>query len=551
MFAKATSPEPNSMTTATEIADCREHYGAYYLHINPGYTYVPYQQELIAPALEAIEAGSNGRLMVIIAAGESKTRLCTAGFAPWVLGRNPGREILILSYVEAIASNFGKIVRDQLNAQLHRQVFPWCKLSRTVAARNQFETTLGGKIWATSWKGAIAAIRADLIIIDDPLKSVEEAASDNLMQQRMELFNSVVKDRLKPGGRIIICTHRLAPRDFIGRILEQQSAHWKVLTLQSEPDPHSEQAKYLEPGTHYLWENYRGRRHYEEAKLDQWKWETTQQQRPERAAPERFDRRWLRVYTDRINKGRFDVWIIVDPALSTSRIADRTSIMALAAGPEERLFIVDWVLDRFLPDERCAAMIKMADRWEASAIVYEETGMQSDTFYLQRAIDAYGIDCPIIPVGRRGERHMWSKERRIAGLIPTFRDGKLVLPGRMTPFDRLPYDRQDQYLDMHEGDPPEEVPVAYFPYKQKDGKIIDLMQYFIEQEYVPWAGKNSIEHDEGLDTLSRIHDPEFQPQYPTDNRDLADDNDPIEPRPDGVGQFEGLITPQAGWFAKY
>jgi hypothetical protein len=306
---------------------------------------------------------------------------------------------------------------------------------------------------------------------------------------------------------------------------------WRVVRLQSEPASNSEQARYLGPKCQFLWEEHYGRRRYLDAKRDPWKWQTTSQQEPEKAQLNRFQREWLKVYTDRINPGRFHVWIIVDPALSKGARADRTSIMALAGLRQQRLAIVDWVLDRLNPDERIRALIKMADKWESDAILYEEVGMVADTFYIERFIDAYGINCPIIPVGRGGARHMVSKDTRIAGLVPDFREGRIVLPGVTTP----------------------QGPLPRFMYKQVDGQVVDLMAYAIESEYVRWAGEKSLAHDEFLDTLSRIHDPEFQLQYAEDHvpdtDEEAEREETARRRELGEGQWDR--EPGSGsWFSR-
>ena len=516
------------------IEECRNHYGAFYLAINSAYKYVRYQQEIIVPALEGLERGDYDRLMILMAPGESKTRLCTAGFAPWLLGRKPEREILIVSYGDKPASQFGQTVRDQLKSDTYREIFPWLKLRKDITARTYFQTTLDGKIYAVGWGGAIARIRTDFILIDDPLKNYEEATSEPAMEARMRTYKSVVVDRLKPGGKVVVCTNRWAPRDFVGRILEEDRDRWKVVTLMAEPDAESEQAQYLAEGKQFLWEEYHGTKHYTDAKKDQWKWETTCQQRPELAVPQRFERRWLQVYTDRINPGRFHVWVLCDPALSQNRNADRTCIMALAGGSDNKLFLVDLVLDRLNPDERTRALIRMADYWEADAILYEETGMSSDSFYLDRDIEKFGINCPVIPVGRRGPRHMRPKDARIADLIQDFRESRIVFPGV-----------EDITEEGEMGVRPR------FMYKQRDGMRVDLMNYVVEQEYIPWAGKGSLPHDEFLDCLSRIKDPEFQMTYDEGAPKKEDSEDADYAREHGIGMFEGRVSTRGGsWFSR-
>ena len=498
------------------IDTCRESYGSYYLSVNDGYKYVPYQQEIIVPALEELESGENDRLMLLMAPGHSKSRLCTAGFLPWAIGRRPDREVLIISYGDDPASEFGQWVRDYLNSDFHHLVFPWCKLKGPAQATTYFQTTQGGKIYAASFNGALARIRADLILIDDPLKNGEDAASEQIMDARMRIIWSVVVDRLKPGGKILLCTNRWAPRDVVGRILEREPKRWKVVTLLAEPPPNHPQAKYLAPGKKYLWEEHYGTERYESKKQDQWAWETTYQQRPEMALPQRFEKEWIQYYTDRINPGQFHCGMVVDPALAKHKLADRSSIMVFAGGPNEKIFLVDWILDRLDPNERTRAVIKLADRWEVDWILWEEVGMSSDSFYLNEEIDRYGLNCPVIPIGRKGPKHNWSKHQRIMQLIPAFKEGRIILPNELW-------------------------------FKQRDGIRVDLIDYFINREYLPYAGANSIPHDEGLDTMSRIFDEEFQLQFDEGTPQSEEDEDKRE---DGAGQFEHLAGGRGSWFSR-
>ncbi len=498
----------------SSIERARNEYGQYYLSINPGYDYVPYQQEEIVPALEALECGDIDRLMILMHPGAAKSRLCTAGFAPWVFGRRPDREIIVVSYGDKPASEFGQTIRDQLNSGFHHLVFPWCKLKGAAQATTYFQTTEGGKIHCACWSGAIVSTRADFVLIDDPLKNYEEATSESVMDSRMRMFNSVVTDRLKPYGKIVICTNRWAPRDVVGRILENDAKRWKVITLPAEPRQDDATFKYLAPGTQFLWENYFGKQKYIDKQTDQWAWETTYQQRPERALPVRFELDWIKYYEDRINPGQFHTGMVVDPALAKHKLADRTCVMVFGGGPNEKIFLVDCILDRLDPAERTRAVIKLADKWEVEWILWEEVGMSSDTFYLDREVEAYGLNCPVIPVGRKGPRHNWSKHQRIMQLIPDFKEGRIVLPDKLI-------------------------------YKQRDGISVDLMDYFLKQEYLPYAGANSIPHDEMLDTLSRIHEENFQLQYD----EGVPQSDTEEEKREG-GKFEGMAGGRGSWFAR-
>lgn len=205
-----------------ELLKCRQSYGSFFLQMNRDFKYVKYQQEIIVPGLEGLEAGKYDRLMLLMEPGHAKTKLCTAGFGPWLLGRRPDREILIISYGDKPAAEFGETVRNELKNPLFKLIFPWCQIRAGAASKTYFQTTAGGKIYAVGWTGAIARIRADFILIDDPHKNWDEATSERTIETIERTFKSVVKDRLKPGGKILICTNRWAPRDLVGRVLSEE-----------------------------------------------------------------------------------------------------------------------------------------------------------------------------------------------------------------------------------------------------------------------------------------------------------------------------------------
>lgn len=533
------SPKGRQRSKTQEYAEsCREHYGEYYLAVHPGFHYVPYQQELIAPELEDIESGENDRLMILMHPGASKTDLCTAGFAPWFVGRDPVRMVLIVSYGDKPAAEFGEKIKDGMTQPNYRLIFPWSKLSAGNQSKTLFRTTMGGRIYTAGWEGAIARIRVDLVIIDDPLKNLTEATSDRVVQSRVDAFNSVVKDRLKPGGRIMVCTNRWATRDFVGRVLEREPERWRVLTVDAEPDPTDPNRRYLEPDTTYLWESYLHRERYEEKKLDSYIWMITWRQKPERAEPRRFLRKWLQTYLieKRPKPGRLHAVLICDPALAKHKRADRTSIMVLGGYRENKLFLLDWVLDRLDPEQRSRAICKMIEYWDVDSVLYEEVGLSSDSFYLNRDMERMGLGGVVVyPVGRSGVRHLISKENRIWETVADFRLGRIVLPAVLAD------------VKLEDGTVIQK-PRPRFMYKQVDGREVDLMAYFVEEEYVKYNGDKSVAHDEGLDTISRIHDPEFQMTYLDEDEGGRDDEDE---RDSGRGQFAGAEGGGAGsWFSR-
>ena len=114
--------------------------------------------------------------------------------------------------------------------------------------------------------------------------------------------------------------------------------------------------------------------------------------------------------------------------------------------------------------------------------------MVRDAWFLERELKKAGINLKPIPVGRRGPRHMLSKETRIEGLIPMFREGIICLP-------------DPAFIQM--------------PMVQLGDDELNAVDYFVNQQYLEYAGEGSIDHDDMLDCFTRLQEPELGIRYPT------------------------------------
>lgn len=486
---------------------CRNSLGDYYLAINPGYDYVSYQQERMVPVLEGVDAGDIERLMIFMPAGHSKTQIATKAFIPWFLGRNRGKNVILLCHTDPLAKDFGSDIRNTMtNSAVHLSVFPECRVDSANHASNFFRTGTGCAFYAFGMDGGISGRRADLIQIDDPIKSLEDALSETEQHRLYEYYKAVIKDRLRPGGRIILTMTRWSLRDLAARILEDEGSRWKVLVLKAQEH---------EPDGPYLWESHFGRPRYEEAKEDAYIWNAKWQQNPAPRSAQGFRQEWLRFYLPKGQKpqlledgtpyaiesdfaklAKFNTYMFCDPALGKGAQHDRTCILVIAAGPERRLFLVDAVLDRLDPTERIDKFVELIRTWEPKQFLYEEYGLLADTHFIAQRFETEGIDLLPLSVGRKATSGISGgrlrKEDRIWRLVPDFREARLWLPKKMVR-------------------------------TLADGSQFDIIRYFIEREYLPYAGEGSVAHDDMLDCLSRIHEGEIFFEH--EERDAEEDDD--------------------------
>ena len=193
-----------------------------------------------------------------------------------------------------------------------------------------------------------------------------------------------------------------------------------------------------------------------------------------------FRREWLRFYRD-AGKLQGNIYIIVDPANAKSKKSDYTAIWVVCLSDDGNYYILDIVRDRLNLVERCRLVFGLHKMWKPRKVVYEEYGIQSDRQALEMVMEQESYRFEITPVGIKGPAGKVSKTDRIQWLIPLFEQGKIYLPDTLTRT------------------------------VQDTGLPTDMVQTFIEQEYVCWP---FAEHDDLLDGLARVKDPQAGLEFP-------------------------------------
>src|SRR5437868_7029064 len=152
--------------------------------------------DLIMRALEAVERGERDRQMICLPPRHGKSYLTTELFPAYYLGRHPKRSIMIISYEQALADDFGRRARNLVSDPRHTAIFPGCKIHRDSSSVQHFSTTAGGSLYAVGRGGPITGRGAHLVIIDDPLKNAAEARSETIRRTLFEFYSEVVRTRL-------------------------------------------------------------------------------------------------------------------------------------------------------------------------------------------------------------------------------------------------------------------------------------------------------------------------------------------------------------------
>ncbi len=183
---------------------------------------------LLIGELERVERGELDRLMVFMPPGSAKSTYASVLFPAWWFCRHPRSAVIAASHTAELAGWFGRRVRNTIAQHAATVGF---SLAADRAAAGRWDTDAGGEYYAAGVGGSITGRRADLAIVDDPVKSREAAESESHRKRIWDWFRADLLTRLKPGGRVVLIMTRWHEDDLAGRLLLIEADRWRVLSL--------------------------------------------------------------------------------------------------------------------------------------------------------------------------------------------------------------------------------------------------------------------------------------------------------------------------------
>jgi predicted phage terminase large subunit-like protein len=197
--------------------------------ISPGTPYQPnWHIDAIAHQLMRVHGGKISRLLINQPPRSLKSISVSIAYAAWLLGHDPTRRIIVVSYSNELAAELHRQFRMAIDSDWYQSLFPRMRPARDTGS--ELVTTAGGGRYATSVGGTLTGRGADLIIIDDPQKA-EDVNSDSARRRVIEWYGGTLVSRLnnKGSGPIIVVMQRLHENDLAGHLLEQGG--WEHLEL--------------------------------------------------------------------------------------------------------------------------------------------------------------------------------------------------------------------------------------------------------------------------------------------------------------------------------
>jgi predicted phage terminase large subunit-like protein len=179
---------------------------------------------ILANMLMSIAEGRRDRVCVNIPPRHGKSQLVSIYFPAWFIGKYPNKKVLMVSHTVDLAVDFGRKVRNIIDTNDYKKIFPTVTLAQDSKSAGRWNTNVGGEYYACGVGSALAGRGADLLLVDDP-HNEQDIINGNfeVFDKAYEWFTYGARTRLMPGGRVAIIQTRWHLNDLTGRVVADMS----------------------------------------------------------------------------------------------------------------------------------------------------------------------------------------------------------------------------------------------------------------------------------------------------------------------------------------
>lgn len=395
--------------------------------IVPGTKFFPsWHIRTMAYFLELVERREINRLIITLPPRHLKSITASVAFTAWLLGRDPTRQIVCVSYSQDLANKHALDTRRVMQSSWYRDVFPFTRFDHQKSPISDTTTTRGGYRLSTSVGGSLTGRGGNILIIDDPHKA-HEVESDVVRKGVIEWFRSTLISRLNhPDDPIILISQRLHENDLAGHLLESGEWHHLNLPAEAEDDEwieigHEEEDWHLREKGDLLHPERVSREALDDFKLQlgPYLYAAQFQQRPAPLGGGIIQLDWFKTYTA-ITPGLPGDQVIQswDPAQSVTQNSD-WSVCTTWLIRKNLYYLLDLIRFRAEHPDLVRKVIEEVHRWQPHLVLIEAVGhgkaLCDDVARKTRS--------RILPVVPRGD-----KVSRMVGETPAISAGYVHLP---------------------------------------------------------------------------------------------------------------------------
>ena len=380
--------------------------------------------KVMAKKFRDIAEGKIKRLIVNMPPRHTKSEFASYLLPAWFLGKFPNKKIIQCSNTAELATGFGRKVRNLVGSEQYAKVFPNVSLRQDSKAAGRWSTNHNGEYFAIGVGGTVTGKGADLLIIDDPHSEQEArlaASSPEIFDSVYEWYTSGPRQRLQPGGSIVIVMTRWSKKDLTGRILqsalERDGEKWELIEFPA-----------ILPSENPLWPEFWS---YEELsalrdELPPSKWNAQYQQSPTSEEGALIKRDWWQIW-DKEDPPRCDYLLQSwDTAFSKSERADYSAVTTWGVfyhneNPEDaHIILLDAMKKRMEFPELKETALRFYKEWEPDSFIVEAKASGAPLIYELRAMG--------IPVQEFTPTRGNDKIVRVNAISDLFASGKVWAP---------------------------------------------------------------------------------------------------------------------------
>ena len=358
--------------------------------------------KIMAKAFERVARGEIKRLIINMPPRHTKSEFASYLLPAWFLGKFPEKKVIQASHTAELAVNFGRKVRNLVEEAKYRDVFPDTVLQIDSKAAGRWNTSKGGDYFAIGVGGAVTGKGADLLIIDDPHSEQEATIAEfnpEIYDRTYEWYTSGPRQRLQPGGAIIMVMTRWSKRDLTAQVLKtsatREGEEWEVIDFPA-----------IMPSGKPLWPEFWPLEELEVLRneLPVSKWQAQYMQNPTSEASAIIKRDWWKVWEDVVPPQCEFVLMSWDTAFEKGNRADYSACTVwgifyqnddgsdpnTARGerglPQANIILLNAFRDRMEFPELKRVAIEQYNIWEPDGVIIEKKASGAPLIYELRAM---------------------------------------------------------------------------------------------------------------------------------------------------------------------
>ena len=398
----------------------------YVAYTNPDYKKTKFHTYLCKEIQKFIEKDGSPSFDILclsVPPQHGKSLTVTESLPAWYLGKNPKKHVIVTTYNTDFVVGFGR--KNIEKAEYYNpDIFDNFKLASNPHSNTEFATTLGGGLYAAGIQGGLTGHRANLLIIDDPIKTREEAYSDTTKNKIYGEFINSVCTRMAAKGKIIIIQTRWVEDDLFGRVVANNK-DVKVINIPCECDDEENDPLGRKLGDSLCPEIGKGRawlRSYKEqftSNEGSMAWNALFQGRPVAQQGNMFRRDWWRYYDCDYKELELPYIIIsVDAAFKDNSDNDFVAIQVWGK-KGKNYYLIDLIKQHLNFVDTLAAIRNFKSRYPETIFILIEDKANGTAVINVLSSEMEGI-IPIKPEG--------GKVTRANAVSPAVESGHVYLP---------------------------------------------------------------------------------------------------------------------------